>query len=270
MKFSIRYWLAQFAAQHSVNFAAITRIPFLGPWMRVIGRFVVPPRAIVWVKIKAGAGKDLWMEVNPRTAHVFLRGEREPTVEKFIQERLKPDMVFYDLGANCGFFSLIAAQLVGNRGKIYSFEPESRNAERMRANLQRNGFEHFTIMEAAVWRETGRVSFTKCDEVDSPDQGTGQITTAKNTRKTIQVQAVSLDDFIKTALPPDMIKCDVEGAEVEVFRGATQTLARYHPTIVCEIHSSENGLVLRKELASYGYTIRDLDESHICAEQVRK
>jgi len=227
---------------------------------------MLPSRGLVWLQIEGGAGKGLWMELNPRTGQGYVRGTGEPSVQEFFVEHLKPGMVVFDLGANCGYFSLIAARCVGFQGKVFSFEPEPALAARVRNNMQRNGFQNSAVVEAAVWRETGTVSFASSDKSDSPDQGTGQITTSEIAGKTKTVQAIALDDFVTNTVPPDFIKCDVEGAEVDAFRGAVQILTAKRPAIVCEIHSGENRRTLRQELSQLGYFVRDLDENHIGAE----
>ena len=67
------------------------------------------------------------------------------------------------------------------------------------------------------------------------------------------------------AAPPDMLKCDVEGAEVEVFRGARKLLKEKRPGIICEMHSEENRRMLLEEFARAGYSCRPCGESHILA-----
>ena len=134
---------------------------------------------------------------------------------------------------------MIAARQVGPAGHVYGFEPDPEIAQRVRSNLNHNGFKNFTHIEAAVWRETGTVAFARSDESSSPDRGTGQIAMMPRPGQTVEVPVIALDDFVKSARPPDLIKCDVEGAEAEVFRGAASLLAERHPEIVCEIHSPE-------------------------------
>jgi FkbM family methyltransferase len=258
-------WIARTVVRHSERLASMSRVPIIGPCVRALGRFMLPSQGLVWLQIEGGAGKDLWMELNPRTGQGFVRGTGESRVQNFFVENLKPGMVVYDLGANCGYFSLIAARCVGPQGKVFSFEPEPALAARVRNNMRRNGFQHSTVVEAAVWRETGTVSFASSDKSESPDQGTGQITSSAVAGKTKIVPAIALDDYVKTAVPPDFIKCDVEGAEVEALRGAVQILSVSRPAIVCEIHSPEYGRVVRQELTRFGYTVRDLDENHIGA-----
>jgi hypothetical protein len=76
---------------------------------------------------------------------------------------------------------------------------------------------------------------------------------------------VSLDDFTRTSLVPDFIKCDVEGAEVEVFRGAQRVLAEKRPLILCEMHGEENRRILVDEFSRAGYLCKDCGDRHILA-----
>jgi FkbM family methyltransferase len=244
----------------------ISRIPILGFCVRGLGRLVVPPQSLVWTQIQEGGGKGLWMELYPRTAELLYQGAGEVRVQKFIVEQLKQGMVFYDLGTNLGFFSLIAARQVGATGQVYGFEPDPQIAQRVRKNLTYNGFKNFILTEAAVWRETGTVSFARSDDSSSLDRGTGKIVASPEQERTISVPAIALDDFVKTARPPDLIKCDVEGAEVEALRGAVSLLAERHPNVVCEIHSPENGIAVRDLLLQLGYQVFDLDANHLGAE----
>ena len=82
---------------------------------------------------------------------------------------------------------------------------------------------------------------------------------------TIEVSAESLDDYTWTQPPPDFLKCDVEGAEVEVFRGAERLLKEKRPGIICEMHSEENQRALLEEFSRFGYTCQPCGTNHILA-----
>jgi FkbM family methyltransferase len=131
--------------------------------------------------------------------------------------------------------------------------------------MERNGFQQFTITEAAVWRESGTVKFARADTSVTPDRGTGQISGLADGRNVVTLPSVALDDFVKTASPPNFIKCDVEGAESAVFAGAEQLLRSVRPIIVCEIHSYDNDRDVRAILRHFNYSVKDLDENHITA-----
>jgi hypothetical protein len=74
-----------------------------------------------------------------------------------------------------------------------------------------------------------------------------------------------MDNFVLGAPAPDFLKCDVEGAEVEVFRGAGRLLTEKRPAILCEMHSDENRRVLLEDFARLGYTSKLIDENHVLA-----
>ena len=218
----------------------------------------------MWVQVKKGIGAGLWVKVNPRTGAHIVEGSSELPVQKAFQEHLRPGMVFYDLGANIGFFSLLGARLVGSVGKVFSFEADPDVAMRLRANTLRNNFAHITVVENAVWSYSGPVNFIRADATQSPDRGLGFVTSAPD-RDTVQIAGVSLDDYTRRFPPPDFIKCDVEGAEVEVMRGARQLLRTKRPIVLCEIHSEENRQALLKEFDHAGYECKPCDDIHLLA-----
>src|ERR1700686_4154369 len=98
--------------------------------------------------------------------------------------------------------------------------------------------------------------FARADAAVSPDRGLGYV--IKNDAErlapgTIRVEAISVDEYVRKSGAPDFIKCDVEGAEVEVFRGADKLLNERPPIILCEMHGEENRQTLLKVFAGHGY-----------------
>jgi FkbM family methyltransferase len=225
---------------------------------------VVPSDEKVWKQIEAGPGKGLWLELNPRTGQNYLRGEVEVATQQILAERLRPGMVFYDLGANIGLFSLLAARLVGPTGKVFSFEPDPDTAARLRRNIARNEYENTTVIQAGVWSTSGKQIFLAAD-ASSPDHGVGKFGAEDAGANGTALECVALDDFAGNRPPPDAIKCDVEGAEVEVLRGAANTLRRQRPWIVCELHSDENARAVQDILNQCGYRLESLDANHVLA-----
>jgi FkbM family methyltransferase len=246
--------------------SGLRRIPILGGILSWIGHRLVPPGSLIWVQIRHGPGQDLWMRVNPRTGQHVLGGIAEPAVQQAMQQHLRPGMTFYDLGANIGFFSLLAARLVGPSGQVVSFEADPEIAARLAENLSYNNFTYAVVEEKAVWSESVTVSFTRVDGTASPDRGLGHVSVGEpGTAGAISVEAISLDQYVLSHRAPDFLKCDVEGAEVAVFRGAERLLRDRRPVLVVEMHSEENHHALLLKFNQCGYRCSNLDENHVLA-----
>jgi FkbM family methyltransferase len=259
-----RQWLGGLLLRSPGPIRALRDVPLLGKLVHAVSHRLVPSDEKIWAQVEGGAAKGLWIELNPRTGQHYLLGEGEGPTQEVLGERLRPGMVFYDLGANIGLFSLVAARLVGPAGKVVSFEPDPETAARLRRNLARNGFQNSTVIEAGVWSSSGKQAFRAADAL-SPDHGVGKIEASEAAGSTM-VRCVALDDFVASGSPPpDAIKCDVEGAEVEVLRGAREILRTGRPWIVCEIHSAANGNEVRHILSEAGYRIDGVDSNHIVA-----
>jgi FkbM family methyltransferase len=242
---------------------ALRHVPILGSFIHCVSHQVLPADEKVWVQVEAGALQGLWIELNPRTGQSYLRGEAERAVLQVLAQRLRPGMVFYDLGANIGLFSLLAARLVGATGKVYSFEPDAEAAGRLRRNVARNGFLNVTIIEAGVWSASEEVSFVPAD-LSSPDHGTGKFVAEGDAAGT-STRCIALDEFAQSAPLPDAIKCDVEGAEVEALRGAEKLLRARRPWILCEMHSEATDKASREFLRRFGYAFEMVDANHVLA-----
>jgi len=256
--------LANLFLRFASPFAGLRRLPIIGDFLSWAGRKLLPRDTLVWIQIQHGPAEGLWIRVNPRTGRNVQRGIGEPQVQQALVDHLRPGMTFYDLGANIGYFSLIAARLVGPTGRVISFEADPEIAARLRENLARNDFSHARVEQKAVWSETMTVSFARVDPATSPDRGLGHVS-ADSSGDTITVEAVSLDRYVTAEDCPDFLKCDVEGAEAEVFQGANRLLAERRTILLVEMHRPENQRTLAQKFVELGYTVRNLDENHVLA-----
>lgn len=245
----------------SVPLQRLRRVPVLGDLLHLVSHRILPASHREWVQIRTGPGRGLWLELNPRTGGDYLRGRAESRVQEALAARLRPGMVFYDLGANIGLFSLLAARIVGPTGRVYSFEPDTEVVARLRRNVERNGFSNVTVVESGVWSSNEDVRFIPSDS-SSPDRGLGRIEIAGGGSGRL-IRCVTLDDFQGDA--PDAIKCDVEGAEFAALKGAEILLRWHRPWIICEMHSAENDRASRGFLSRCGYSLESIDDSHILA-----
>ena len=264
--------LARLLLRYFAPLSSLRRVPILGPSLSWISRRLVPRNALVWAQIQRGLAAALRIRLNPRSGQNVLQGIGEPQVQQALLDHLRPGMTFYDLGANIGYFSLLAAHLVGPSGRVVSFEADPENALRLRENLASNNYLHALVEQKAVWSQSGPLSFDRVDSSTSPDRGLGHVAApsdgyahAPSVSDQIPVEGVSLDDYTSSHPLPDFLKCDVEGAEGAVFEGAARLLREHRPILLVEMHSPENHAFLAREFAALGYSCRNLDENHLLA-----
>lgn len=258
---AVREWAGRMLLRAPAPLRLLRNAPLIGGMIHRFSHSVVPTDEKVWTQVESGPAKGIWLRLNPRTGRQYLRGEGEAATQDALVARLRPGMTFYDLGANIGFFSLLAARLVGASGRVFSFEPDGEVAARLRENVGRNGFQNVAVTEAGVWSRSGMFDFAAADSA-SPDHGTGKFVLDGSGRPT---RCVSIDDFARMAPPPDAVKCDVEGAEVEVLRGAVETLRAHRPWVLCETHSAAADRDSRAILDGFGYVIQTVDAIHFLA-----
>jgi FkbM family methyltransferase len=261
---SPRNWMATIMLRLPASIRSFRRVPVLGSFIHALSYQILPSDEKVWAQVESGPAKGIWLELNPRTGQHYRLGETEKTCQAVIAEKVRPGDVFYDLGANIGLFSLLAARAAGPTGKVFGFEPDVQIAKRLRGNAVRNGLSNITVVEVGVWSVSGILNFVTADS-SSPDRGVGRIQPDGSSATGTPARCVSLDDFVRDTLAPQAIKCDVEGAELEVFRGAKNLLQTHRPWILCELHSRANDEAWRELIGGFGYSVESVDENHVLA-----
>ncbi len=183
---------------------------------------------------------------------------------RLLQRTLEPGMVFFDIGAMAGYFTLLAARLVGPQGRVYAFEPLPRNLAYLRRHVAMHGFDNVTMVEAAVSDSSGVATF---------EPGAHASAGRLAQRGSLQVRTIALDEEIAAGrLPvPHAIKIDVEGAELDVLQGAGRTLRIARPRLFLDIHDflGPSFVHLDKDcknlLHSFGYQFRRLGKHDVYA-----
>jgi len=141
--------------------------------------------------------------------------EHETTL--LLIENLRPGNCFIDVGANNGYYSLLASSLVGREGRVISFEPNPSSFRRLLNNLEHNKVTNVLPFNVAVSDIEGVVPLYLNVSED------GQDSMIRPSKASIPVRTVRLDDAVSGRLP-DLVKMDVEGAEVMVLRGMANIL----------------------------------------------
>jgi FkbM family methyltransferase len=185
--------------------------------------------------IRTGEGAGLRI-ASPRKADRAMRlGTYELAVQQCIKIHLSPGDVFVDIGANIGFFSLIAARRLGPGGQVYAFEPVAENAACIIRSSRLNDMSTIKVFAEAVGAHTRRSELRLAHHIGGAMLASAG--TPPDVCGTVQVDVVSLDDVIdrRRLWPPALIKIDVEGAELEVLQGMSRTLHSVRPTLIYEV-----------------------------------
>lgn len=181
-----------------------------------------------WLVRREG-GPPLLLPHSGAGAMIYFQGVSEPELSTFLKRYLKPGMVFVDIGAHLGEYTILAADLVGASGKIHAFEACGEIFKVLNRNIELNGFNNVEANPWAVWSEDGHCEFEKLPESSisalRPDQ------TALLGGEMTQVNTVTLDSYFQSCGggAPSLIKIDVEGAELHVLNGARSLLTSSQP-----------------------------------------
>jgi len=165
---------------------------------------------------------------------------------------IRPGDSVYDVGANVGIYSLVASLKAGSAGAVYAFEPLARNLHYLRRHLILNRLQNCRIMEVAVSDAEGIQRFS------AASWGHAMARFCEDGE--LEIPTVTLDGCIygaKEMRPPNVIKIDVEGAELLVLRGASRALTEYHPCLFIEDHGGQQHLECRDFLAAMGYRLKE-------------
>ena len=240
------------------------RVPVLGPllyhfYLKIFYR----EGEILTIQEGELRGKA-WIRFMQTYCESYVRGDYELPVQTALAKYLRPNMVFYDVGANGGFFSLLGASLVGRGGRVVAFEPHPTIVKLLKKQVRINNMHQVDVVAAAVSDKAGSAKFA-----DGAASDMNSLVNADKADRTIWVKTTTLDEETKRRPLPDMLKIDVEGAEIDVLRGAYQLLRTKKPILLVEIHSSELAVQYDELMAKIGYQTRDLAGNAISAAESR-
>jgi len=219
------------------------------------------------VSIMSGIGAGL--RFNPGFSNPdYAFGTNELPVQHALADNLKLGDVFYDIGANVGFFSVIGAKLVGEKGHVFAFEPVPENAVYIRTNTETNNFSNITLDQRAVSDHsgTGELLLAKY----SGGATISKADTPPDMKGVVPIDLVSVDDLIaqRAIQPPSLVKIDVEGAEMSVLRGMVKTIQQFKPILIYEVDDGNEARFNQKQeecdefVMDCGYTLTRLEDSY--------
>ncbi|MEZ4595202.1 MAG: FkbM family methyltransferase [Chloroflexota bacterium] len=189
-------------------------------------------------------------------ARIAVKRSYETHVTEAIRPYLQPGIVFVDVGANIGYYTLLAASRLGPTGKIFAFEPGSANCALLQKSVAHNGFGIVQLFPNAVADTTRTVGLRM-------DDSNGVIEATNPSEAMEMVTAVPLDEALADQPRIDVIKMDIEGAEGLALRGAIQLLRQHRPVLFTEFRppsiasrSQMAGDTFLNQLREIGYELR--------------
>jgi FkbM family methyltransferase len=220
--------------------------------MRWVSNRLVPGDHRSVVRVRDGLGMGLAFRLFPRWEWAVWNGTYEAEVQLFLDELLRPGVVFYDIGGGMGFFTCCAAR----RGaQVFVFEPDNANAECLESHLRMNRLtKQVTVERKAVFSHSGRVRLMPPAFRHShgnavvDDRGLGMAV------------STTLDDYCLEHPPPGVCKVDVEGAESNVLQGAERLFETCRPAVVMEVHDETNADFAQHFFARKGYSLQWFSE----------
>ena len=153
-------------------------------------------------------------------AYQFFQGEYALARVSEIREAVKEGDTVIDIGANIGYFTVLLADLVGPKGKVYAFEPDPRNFHLLKRTIERNGWTHVIAEQKAVSNKAGEFLLYQTRA------GTANTLTQSEHISTVKVHVVTLDDFLSDEHHIDFVKMDTDGSEPLAIQGMSQLIRR--------------------------------------------
>jgi FkbM family methyltransferase len=230
---------------------SIGRIPWLGRALRWYAR-QYPENSVI--KIKHGHAAGLLWRRHHRYVNGYWIGHYELPIQEALKRELKPGHTFFDIGANAGFFTLVAARLVGASGRCIAFEPSRDNCASIREQIAVNSLCHCSVVSEAISDMVGSAFFSFA----ANGSATAHLGETKKGERRLPVKVTTLDGVCARFGKPDFIKMDIEGAEIPALKCASHALRNLRPGWLIELHGSECEREVKVLLREARYAFFDL------------
>jgi len=161
---------------------------------------------------------------------IYYRERPEYHEMSFVRRYLRPGDCFVDVGANIGVYSLLAASVVGDKGCVHAFEPSPTAAARLRENVSLNRLANVEVHKVAVGALEGQIQFATGTDVTDHVAPTSELDEGGSEPGVIHVESTRLDTAL-AGVKVALVKIDIEGAELDAFRGAEALLRSRNPAV---------------------------------------
>ena len=234
-------------------YTTILRPKILKNITNYILKFVIPKET----KTKEGLVLEL-DRTDPVASGAIALGVYERYESELFRSKAKTDMTIIDIGANLGYYTAIASRRAGERGLVIAFEPEPNFFKILSRNISRNNMKNAICFEIAVAEKNGLTNLYLSNE----NKGHNSIIRSEELKTSTQVKTTTLDDFLfyQKITKVDIIKMDIEGAEILALEGMKNTLIKHLPLLFLEF-SPHSIIKLNRNPADFLSTLRKIGYS---------
>jgi FkbM family methyltransferase len=197
---------------------ALLAQPIERVWLRVLPTLTRDYLSVVVDGVRLFGSSE-----HQRFMHWLLKGSYERHMRRLFKHELTSGMRVLDVGANIGYYTLLAADAVGSAGRVFAFECVPSNARFLRHNVALNGFSNtVSIVQKAAGRGSG---VSRCF-ADTRYSLRSSLVLEPEGAQAIDVECTTIDDVVGSRESIDVAKVDVEGMEIDAIKGMEQTIAR--------------------------------------------
>lgn len=233
------------------------------------------PTEIVLIQVQGSKmyvdPKDLGVGVPLLKSRVY-----EPYQTKLFKQAIKEGMVVVDVGAHIGYYTLMAAKLVGTNGRVYAFEPDPSNCRLLVHNLHENGYENVVAVQKAVANKKAKtVLFLNNKNLGSHSLSRDNVPELINS---IEVESITLNEFFEKEVgnfKVDFVKIDAQGAEGIIVEGMTKIIQNndnlkimmeFWPSGLANLGTDPKKLLVK--LRNYGFKFQRINEKKRSIDRV--
>jgi len=216
------------------------------------------------IKTKEGVFLEL-DRADPVVSGALALGVYERYGSELFRSEIKTGMTVIDIGANLGHYAAIASRLTGEQGLVVAFEPEPNFFKLLSKNISRNDMKNVACFELAIAEKNGLVNL----HISNENKGNNSIIYSGESETFVQVKTTTLDDFLvsQKITKVDIIKMDIEGAEILALEGMKNTLIKHQPLLFLEfspysiLKTNRNPIDFLSTLHEIGYSIFEINKT---------
>jgi FkbM family methyltransferase len=254
---------------------------FLRPVKRVVHRALTrlrgddQQRVVVRTLTGPSRGLRFRLDLLSGLEDGYFYGYYDRGILKRLAALIRPGWVVWECGVYIGYYTNFFARCTGSGGRVIAFEPNPSNRERADQNVRLNRFDHVSILPYAIGGPLGKVPFIVNHNTNSHIPGCWLGATPEEYHRierqdaVLEVECLSLDQLVeKGDLPaPDLVKIDIEGAELHALEHMHRLASAVGPLIVLELHNPECDRAAWRFAQTAGYTLESLDRQTILTRE---